>query len=109
MGKEQVPARFIGRLRELDQLDAAVAGVADGRGGAILLAGSSGMGASRLLDELESRIVGTPRRPLTLLRSDRLPAWRGAPYRPGRHANERHLRTLSPAGGGAINGPGTED
>ncbi len=90
MGKEQVPARFIGRLRELDQLDAAVTGVADGRGGTILLAGSSGMGASRLLDELESRIVATPRRPITLLRSDRLPAWRGAPYRPVRY---RHRGT----------------
>ena len=108
MGKEQVPARFIGRQRELDQLDAAVTGVADGRGGATLLAGSSGMGASRLLDELESRIVATPRRPLTLLRSDRLPAWRGAPYRPVRHAIERHLRTLSPSRVAALIGPAAE-
>src|SRR5450756_712273 len=80
------PGRFIGRQRELEQLDAAVTDVAAGRGGALLVAGSSGMGASRLLDELESRIVGASGQPLTHLRSDRLPAWRRDPYRPIRAA-----------------------
>jgi hypothetical protein len=44
--------RFIGRQRELEQLSSAVTDVSAGRGGTLLVAGSSGMGASRLLDEL---------------------------------------------------------
>src|SRR5512140_1060180 len=108
MGKEHAPGRFIGRLQELDQLDAAVTDVAEGRGGAILVAGSSGMGASRLLDELESRIAATPERKLTHLRSDRLPAWRGAPLRPVRVAIEGYLRTLPPTRVAALIGPAAE-
>ena len=96
MASGREPGRFIGRQRELEQLEAAVADVAAGRGGALLVAGSSGMGASRLFDELESRIVAAPGRPLTHLRSDRLQAWRGDPYRPVRAALEAHLRTLAP-------------
>jgi len=95
IGRE--PAHFIGRQRELERLDAAVNDVVAGRGGVLLVAGSSGMGASRLLDELESRIVAAPGRPLTHLRSDRLPAWRRDPYGPIRAALEGHLRTLSPS------------
>ena len=95
MGRE--PRDFVGRLRELEQLDAVVTDVAAGRGGVLLVAGSSGMGASRLLDELESRIVEQPGQPLTHLRSDRLPAWRRDPYGPIRAALEGHLRTLVPS------------
>ena len=108
MAKEHQAGRFIGRQRELEQLDAAVTDVASGRGGAILVAGSSGMGASRLLDELESRMAATRQRPVALLRSDRLPAWRGAPYRPVRIAIEGHLRTLSPSRVAALIGPAAE-
>jgi DNA-binding CsgD family transcriptional regulator/tetratricopeptide (TPR) repeat protein len=102
------PERFIGRQRELDQLEAAVASVAGGRGGVVLVAGSSGMGASRLLDELGSRIVSAPGRPLFLLHSDRLPAWRGNPYRPIRAALETHLRALAPSAVGALVEPAAE-
>src|SRR5450756_2196248 len=91
MTSGQGPGRFIGRQRELEQLDAAVTDVAAGRGGALLVAGSSGMGASRLLDELESRIVGASGQPLTHLRSDRLPAWRRDPYRPIRALSLIHI------------------
>lgn len=108
MAKGREPKRFIGRQRELQQLEAAVAEVAAGRGGAILVAGSSGIGASRLLDELESRIVAAPRLPLILLRSDRLPAWRGEPYRPVRTALEGHLRTLAPSRVAALLKPAAE-
>ncbi len=97
MERGREPGRFIGRQRELEQLGAAVTDLAAGRGGTILVAGSSGMGASRLLDELESRIVAAPGLPLTRLRSDRLPAWRGSPYRPVGLALEGHLRTLAPS------------
>ena len=108
MARERETGRFIGRLRELDQLDQAVTDVAGGRGGAILVSGSSGMGASRLLDELQSRIAAEPGRPVALLRSDRLPAWRGAPYRPVRFAVEGHLRTLSRARVAHLVGPAPE-
>jgi hypothetical protein len=86
--------RFIGRQRELEQLSSAVTDVSAGRGGTLLVAGSSGMGASRLLDELESRIAAGPGPDVTVLRSERLPAWRGDPYRPIRAAVAGHLRTL---------------
>ena len=91
-GRER--ARFIGRQHELDRLDAAITDLAAGRGGALLISGSSGMGSSRLLDELETRVAAVPGRPLALLRSDRLPAWRGDPYRPVRTALANHLQTL---------------
>ncbi len=88
--------RFVGRQRELEQLSSAVADVSAGRGGTLLVAGSSGMGASRLLDELETRIAAEPGPDVTVLRSERLPAWRGDPYRPIRAAVAGHLRTLPP-------------
>ncbi len=99
---------FIGRQRELGQLVAAVTNLAEGRGGTLLVTGSSGMGASRLLDELESRIVESPGRPVLRLRSDQLPAWRGDPYRPVRVALEGHLRTLAPARVAALVDPAAE-
>jgi DNA-binding CsgD family transcriptional regulator/tetratricopeptide (TPR) repeat protein len=102
------PERFVGRQRELDQLYAAVSDVGTGRGGPLLVAGSSGMGASRLLNELESRILEASGPPLILLRSDRLPAWRGDPYRPVRVALEGHLRTLAPSRVAALFDPAAE-
>jgi DNA-binding CsgD family transcriptional regulator/tetratricopeptide (TPR) repeat protein len=108
MAQGRGPGRFIGRQRELEQLQAAVTEAAGGRGGVLLLAGSSGMGASRLLDELESRIVAAPGLPVTHLRSDGLPAWRGDPYRPVRAAVEAHVRTLAPSRVAALFNPAAE-
>lgn len=99
---------FIGRQRELEQLAAAVTNLGEGRGGTLLVAGSSGMGASRLLDELEARFIDPRGLPVTRLRSDQLPAWRGAPYRPVRVALEGHLRTLAPARVAALVDPAAE-
>ena len=99
---------LIGRQRELEQLAAAVASLGEGRGGTLLVAGSSGMGASRLLDELETRVIVGLGLPVTLLRSDQLPAWRGDPYGPVRVALERHLRTLTPARVAALVDPAAE-
>jgi tetratricopeptide (TPR) repeat protein len=99
---------FIGRQRELEQLAAAVTNLGEGRGGTLLVAGSSGMGASRLLDELEARVIDPRGLPVTRLRSDQLPAWRGAPYRPVRVALEGHLRTLAPARVAALVDPAAE-
>jgi DNA-binding CsgD family transcriptional regulator/tetratricopeptide (TPR) repeat protein len=100
--------RFIGRQRELEQLSSAVSDLSAGRGGTLLVAGSSGMGASRLLDELESRIAGGPGPDVTVLRSERLPAWRGDPYRPIRAAVAGHLRTLPPLRVAALFDPAAE-
>lgn len=47
-------AQFVGREAELNQLMAALAEAADGRGSAWLLGGESGVGKSRLIDELRS-------------------------------------------------------
>ena len=88
------PAAFVGRERELGAiLDSAAAG-ASGRSATILLEGSSGMGASRLIDEALRRIADPangPGRPVSIIRADSLPAWRGAPYAPFRTAVDRFL------------------
>lgn len=112
-GEQHMPSgprarRFIGRQRELEQLSSAVTDVSAGRGGTLLVAGSSGMGASRLLDELESRIAGGAGPDVTVLRSEQLPAWRGAPYRPIRAAVAGHLRTLPPPRVAAMFDPAAE-
>ena len=87
-------AGFVGRERELEAIFDATAAAAHGRSTTILLEGSSGMGASRLIDEALQRIgdpAAHPGRPASVIRADRLPAWRGAPYAPFRTALDRFL------------------
>jgi DNA-binding CsgD family transcriptional regulator/tetratricopeptide (TPR) repeat protein len=48
-------ARLVGRTRELAELEAALAEVAGGRAGLVLVAGESGVGKTRLLAELVRR------------------------------------------------------
>lgn len=50
-------ARFVGRQAELNQLEGALARASDGQGSAWLVAGESGVGKSRLLDELRTRAL----------------------------------------------------
>lgn len=50
-------ARFVGREAELNELEGALARASDGRGSAWLIAGESGVGKSRLLDELRTRAL----------------------------------------------------
>jgi tRNA A-37 threonylcarbamoyl transferase component Bud32/tetratricopeptide (TPR) repeat protein len=50
-------ARFVGRAGELAALDGALKQAGEGRGGAWLIGGESGVGKSRLLDELRTRAL----------------------------------------------------
>lgn len=50
-------ARFVGRRRELDQLEAALHHAQDGQGAMWLVGGESGVGKTRLLDELRIRAL----------------------------------------------------
>lgn len=91
---DQAPAGFVGRERELEAILDAAGIAATGRSATILLEGSSGMGASRLIDEALSRIgdaVGGSGQPVSVIRADSLPAWRGAPYAPFASALDRFL------------------
>ncbi|MBV9102903.1 MAG: AAA family ATPase [Candidatus Eremiobacteraeota bacterium] len=59
MVSERVVSRsFIGRLIELEHLVARRRAAAEGRGGAVLVAGEAGIGKSRLLGEYRSRYAG---------------------------------------------------
>ncbi len=51
---------FLGRERELAQLAEAVRRVAEGRLGRVVLTGPAGIGCSRLLDELSTRVSNVP-------------------------------------------------
>jgi DNA-binding SARP family transcriptional activator/predicted ATPase len=55
---------FVGRRRELDQLDAVLADARRGRGRLVLLSGDAGIGKSRLADELATRARGAGARVL---------------------------------------------
>ena len=72
------PAAFVGRERELEAILDATAAAAAGQSTTILLEGSSGMGASRLIDEALGRIddAGASGPPTAIIRADRLPARR---------------------------------
>jgi DNA-binding CsgD family transcriptional regulator len=51
---------FVGRERELAQLAEAVRRVAEGRLGRVVLTGPAGIGCTRLLDELSTRVSSVP-------------------------------------------------
>lgn len=88
---------FVGRERELDAVLAA-AGEARGRSATLLVAASSGLGATRLLDEAIDALPSAGPGPApTILRADNLPTWRGAPYAPFRVALEDDLVERPPS------------
>ena len=64
---------FLGRERELAQLAEAVRRVAEGRLGRVVLTGPAGIGCTRLLDELSTRVSSVPG----------VLACRGRAYEPG--------------------------
>ena len=55
MATRMTSARFVGRAGQLAELEAALHDAAEGRSSLVLVAGESGVGKSRLLDELTGR------------------------------------------------------
>ncbi len=96
--------RFVGRQRELARLDQLVAAAADGRPGVALIAASSGMGATRCLDQALARWHAAAL-PLSLARSDAIPAWRGRPFGPVAVALGSLLSSFDAVTLGALAGP----
>jgi len=103
-------ARFVGRERELEAIIDAAATAGAGRAGTVLVEGSSGMGASRVIAEAVARLTaGDPGSPdVAVLWAGGLPAWRGAPYAPFRAALERFLAARDPAAVARLLGSGAE-
>jgi tetratricopeptide (TPR) repeat protein len=54
-GRARAPRVFVGRERELAELEAHLAAASAGHGGLVLLGGEPGVGKTRLLDELAAR------------------------------------------------------
>lgn len=102
--------RFVGREREVEVVVGALRAAAAGRPGTLLLAGPSGLGASRLIDEAVARLAaGDGGVPVpTILRGDSLPAWRGTPYGPVRIALDELLASREPADILRLLGPGAD-
>ncbi len=74
-------ARFVGRERELARLAVALDQAAGGRSTTLLVAGTGGLGASRLLTETERRLAGLSE-PFTMIRCLATAAERASPYGP---------------------------
>src|SRR2546429_8999423 len=72
-------ARFVGRERELTQLAIALDQASVGRPTTVLVAGSSGIGVSRLLTEAQQRLAGMSE-PYTVVRGEPTAATPGRPY-----------------------------
>ncbi|MEW6474254.1 MAG: AAA family ATPase [Actinomycetota bacterium] len=106
---------LVGRQEELGQLEQRLELARDGRGGLVLLAGESGSGKTRLLDELaigaeaaggwvvRGRVDAGPQRPLDLLAAAAADVVAGARARPERrlrlqqrveHVRDRVVRAL---------------
>jgi DNA-binding CsgD family transcriptional regulator/tetratricopeptide (TPR) repeat protein len=74
-------ARFVGRESELARLAVALDHAAGGRSTTLLLAGTGGIGTSRLLDETDRRLAALPES-FTVLRGRPTAAERADPYAP---------------------------
>jgi DNA-binding CsgD family transcriptional regulator/tetratricopeptide (TPR) repeat protein len=72
-------ARFVGRERELSRLAVALDRAAEGHSTTLLLAGTGGIGSSRLLTETERRLGGLAE-PFTVIRGRPTAAERARPY-----------------------------
>ena len=74
-------ARFVGRERELARIATALEETADGRSTTLLIAGSGGVGVSRLLTETRHRLAALPE-PFEVIRCRARSGRSGDPYAP---------------------------
>lgn len=100
-------ARFVGRDGEFVRLAQVIDTVAEGTPGTLLVAGASGIGASRFLDEATTRILRLPQPPL-VLRASASAMRRGSPYEAIAVALRPALVGLTDRELDAVVGPGGE-
>ena len=107
MPGRSVSERFVGRERELSRLAVALDAAIQGRSPRVLLAGSGGIGASRLIDETIRR-VGRISEPFQVIRCRAVAPHAMAAYAPIAEGLEPWLAALDDAELGRIAGPGAE-
>ena len=91
-------SHFIGRVGELAELQLAVAEAAAGRPALVLLGGDSGVGKTRLVSELEQRLVTEPEYDALVLRGEGVEQSDGElPYAPLLSALRPLVRSRHPA------------
>jgi len=101
-------ARFVGRERELARLADALELTAEGRSSTILISGSSGLGASRLIDEAERRIASLPET-FAVVRCRARPGRAGDSYAPVAIGLERLVAGLPDRDLARVAGTGAEE
>jgi DNA-binding CsgD family transcriptional regulator/tetratricopeptide (TPR) repeat protein len=101
-------ARFVGRERELARLAVALDQASGGRSTTLLIGGSGGLGASRLLTETERRLASLPGS-FTVIRGRPTAAQAADPYAPIVAGLDPVLAAIPDAELGAVLGPGAAD
>jgi len=105
MASRLVSDRFVGREHELAAVAAALEAAAAGTPATLILAGTAGAGATRLLDETARRLSAASA-PVAVLRGAAYPSRRGLPYAPLAAALVRHLAPLDDPGLASLVGGG---
>ncbi|MBF6605158.1 MAG: AAA family ATPase [Chloroflexi bacterium] len=105
MPSSYTSARFVGRERELARVAATLEHASEGTSTTLLLAGSGGIGSSRLLDETSLRLASLTD-PFTMIRGTVRAADRESPYGPVVAGLAPVLAALDDEDLGAILGPG---
>ena len=85
--------RFVGRERELERIAVGLQSAADGRPNTLVLAGTAGLGVSRLLVETTRRVEALAQ-PFAAIHGVAMPATSGVPYAPISAALDRLLAPL---------------
>lgn len=107
MPGRSVSERFVGRERELSRLAVALDAAVHGRSPRVLLAGTGGIGSSRLLDETIRRVARISE-PFHVIRCRAVAPHAMAAYAPIAEGLEPWLATFDDAELGRIAGPGAE-
>ena len=101
-------ARFVGRERELARLAVALDQASGGRSTTLLVGGSGGLGASRLLSETERRLASLPGS-FTVIRGRPTAAQAADPYAPIVAGLEPILGAIPDSELASVLGPGATD